>query len=79
MDVKSDIRVSKYGVNIQAVDLIMDKLMESFEDADIFLVDEIGKMELYSEKIKQRGDSKVFTLNTKNQDEVFNEITSALI
>ncbi|MFO7866601.1 MAG: NTPase [Candidatus Aminicenantes bacterium] len=53
VDVKSDKKVSKYGVDMEAIGRIMDKWMESFEDAGIFMVDEIGKMELYSEKFKR--------------------------
>lgn len=53
VDIKSGEKVSKYGVDVKAVDRIMDKVMESFRDADIFMVDEIGKMELFSEKFKR--------------------------
>lgn len=45
-------KVSKYGVNISDIDKIVDKFLESFDDADICLIDEISKMEYFSEKFK---------------------------
>jgi len=53
VDIQSKIRVSKYYVDVPAVNRIMNKFFEEFEKADMFMVDEIGKMELYSEKFKQ--------------------------
>jgi len=53
VDIQSEKRVSKYYVDVQVVDKIMNEFMGSYEQADIFMVDEIGKMELYSEKFKE--------------------------
>jgi nucleoside-triphosphatase len=53
VDIQSKKRVSKYYVDVQAVNRILNKFLEGYEKADIFIVDEIGKMELYSEKFKE--------------------------
>lgn len=52
VDIKSGMRVSKYQVDVEAVDRILDKLNSNLSDAEIIMIDEIGKMELYSEKFK---------------------------
>jgi len=52
VDIKSEIRVSKYFVNLDGIEKILDKFMESFEEADLFVVDEIGKMELLSGRFR---------------------------
>jgi len=44
--------VSKYGVNVKGIDAIVNEFEKSFSDANIVIIDEIGKMELYSEKFK---------------------------
>lgn len=41
-------KVSKYHVNVDAIDLITKLAEKNFENAEIILIDEIGKMELYS-------------------------------
>lgn len=41
-------KVSKYCVNIDAIDFITRIAEKNFEDAEIILIDEIGKMEMYS-------------------------------
>ncbi|MBD3414086.1 MAG: NTPase [Candidatus Aminicenantes bacterium] len=53
VDIQSPHRVSKYHVDIKAIDRIMDEFIRNSETADILMVDEIGKMELYSDKFKQ--------------------------
>jgi nucleoside-triphosphatase len=53
VDIKSKIRVSKYYVDVRAVNRIMSQFIKGYENSDIFIVDEIGKMELYSEKFKK--------------------------
>lgn len=53
VDVQSQNRVSKYYVAVEAIDRIMNKLEKSFEEAEVFIIDEIGKMELYSERFKK--------------------------
>ena len=59
VDIKSKFRVSKYGINVIGIDRIVDKFLENFEKAEIIILDEIGKMEFFSEKFKKMLD-KVF-------------------
>jgi len=53
VDIKTNPRVGKYGVNIEGIDNIVDLFLESFETTDYIFWDEIGKMELYSTKFKK--------------------------
>ena len=53
VDVKSSKRVSKYQVDVDAIDRILNKLEDGLNEADIIFVDEIGKMELYSQRFKE--------------------------
>jgi nucleoside-triphosphatase len=47
-------RVGKYRVDVSAFEKIgVQALKKALEDADVILIDEIGKMELYSEKFKE--------------------------
>lgn len=43
-------RVSKYGVNVAGIDFIVGEFEKSFYDANVIILDEIGKMELFSKK-----------------------------
>lgn len=52
VDIKSGKRVSKYQVDVEAIDRILDKLTSNLSDAEIIMIDEIGKMELYSHRFK---------------------------
>jgi nucleoside-triphosphatase len=52
VDIKSGHKVSKYQVDAEAVDRILDKLHSNLTDAKIIMIDEISKMELYSQKFK---------------------------
>jgi len=45
--------VSRYKVNVEGIDRIMDKFLESYEDSDYVVIDEIGSMEFFSEKFKK--------------------------
>jgi nucleoside-triphosphatase len=50
---KSGPRVGKYRVNINVIDeLIIDSIKEAIKDKDIVVIDEIGKMEMFSENFK---------------------------
>ena len=42
--------VSKYGIDVVAIDSIVNSILSSEQDVDIFIVDEIGKMECCSKK-----------------------------
>ncbi len=52
VDIKSGKMVSKYQVDVKAIDMILDKLHSSHNKAEIIMIDEIGKMELYSHRFK---------------------------
>jgi len=45
--------VSRYRVNIDGIDAIMDKFLESFGDSEYVIIDEIGMMEYYSRKFRE--------------------------
>lgn len=49
---ESDIRVGKYGVEVTGLESILDDLPELAPE-DIFYLDEIGQMQLYSEKFRK--------------------------
>jgi len=52
MDIKNRYRVGKYGVNIEDLENVAVKSVEEGLDRDIIVIDEIGKMELFSEKFR---------------------------
>ncbi|MFH1679769.1 MAG: nucleoside-triphosphatase [Candidatus Eisenbacteria bacterium] len=43
-------RVGRYGVDIEALDAVVDRALRIDPDAGIYLIDEIGKMECLSER-----------------------------
>jgi nucleoside-triphosphatase len=45
--------VSKYGVDVKALDSIAAETEKSLDSADVIIIDEIGKMELCSERFRQ--------------------------
>lgn len=55
-------RISKYGVDIAKIDAMVEKTLDLNQDGDIYLVDEIGKMECLSQRfiaaVKMLLDSK---------------------
>lgn len=51
--IKSKFKVSKYGVDVPAIERVLEKFEASFKAADIIVLDEIGKMEYCSEKFKK--------------------------
>jgi len=48
----SSLRVSKYGVSVELFDRVAVPALESALGADVAIVDEIGKMELFSERFR---------------------------
>jgi nucleoside-triphosphatase len=48
VDIRGGPRVSKYGVDLAAVDAVADTLLAPRPDVVVYLVDEIGKMECLS-------------------------------
>ena len=54
VDFKGPHRVSKYGVSIENLEAIgLKAIADAIQDADIIVIDEIGKMELFSDKLRQ--------------------------
>ncbi len=52
VDIPSETRVSKYGVSIELFERVAVPALEAALKADVALVDEIGKMELFSDRFK---------------------------
>lgn len=51
--IRSPHRVSKYGVDINALDTVgVSALMAAWRQCELVVIDEIGKMELFSDKFK---------------------------
>lgn len=43
-------RVSKYGVDVSAIDRLADSALAPADEVDLYLIDEIGKMECFSDR-----------------------------
>lgn len=52
VDFKTNFKVSRYFVDISNLDNLLPKI-EKFNDDELLFIDEIGQMELFSEKFKQ--------------------------
>ena len=53
IDIKSKFKVSKYGVDTNSFDeLAVSAINSAIENCDVVVIDEIGKMELFSEKFQ---------------------------
>jgi len=50
VDIKSKYRVSKYGVDIESFDREAVPVLDPGASVDLFVIDEIGKMECFSER-----------------------------
>ncbi|HEU5251221.1 MAG TPA: NTPase [Thermoanaerobaculia bacterium] len=50
VSIRSEHRVSRYGVDIAALDAIVEEALAPSSRADVFLVDEIGRMECFSRR-----------------------------
>ncbi|MCX7975324.1 MAG: NTPase [Candidatus Aminicenantes bacterium] len=54
VNLSSPYRVSRYGVDIESLERIgVEAILKAINSKEIIVIDEIGKMELYSEKFKQ--------------------------
>ncbi len=53
LNIKHGPSVSKYKVNVEGIDYIMDKFLENYESSEYVIIDEIGMMEFYSKKFRE--------------------------
>jgi nucleoside-triphosphatase THEP1 len=53
LNLKRGPSVSKYRVNVDGIEAIMDKFSESYESSEYVIIDEIGMMEFYSKKFRE--------------------------
>ena len=54
VDIRSPYRVSKYGVDIDSLDRVgVSALRQAAEECDLIVIDEIGKMELFSANFRE--------------------------
>jgi nucleoside-triphosphatase len=81
-EIDSKARVGKYGVDVEALDAVgVTAIRSATEDADIIVVDEVGKMEMESpafvEAIKDALDSEkpvILTLHKKSRNPLLQDI-----
>jgi nucleoside-triphosphatase len=54
VDIKGSPRVSKYGVDLEALDTFVSEILEKdiHQNKSVFIIDEIGAMEIFSEKFR---------------------------
>lgn len=65
INIESPYKVSKYGVNIKDLEEIgVKSILDSLEKNKITVIDEVAKMELFSEKFKK---AVLTALNSKNK------------
>ena len=58
IDIKSPYRVSKYGVNLEGLEKVgVESIWRALEKNKIIVIDEIGKMELFSPRFKEAVNS----------------------
>jgi nucleoside-triphosphatase len=53
LNIKRGPGVSRYKVNVEGIDTIMDKFLESYPDSEYVVIDEIGMMEFFSRKFRE--------------------------
>jgi nucleoside-triphosphatase len=53
LNIKRGPSVSKYRVNVEGIDTIMDRFLGSYENSEYVIIDEIGMMEFYSKKFRE--------------------------
>lgn len=80
VDVVSDVRVSRYGVDVEALDSFIVRLPEP-AGSELLYIDEVGQMELFSEDFKQLVEKYlelpnnfIGTLTTVYEDEFTKEL-----
>ena len=58
IDIKSPYRVSKYGVNLEGLEKVgVESIWRALKKNKIIVIDEIGKMELFSPRFKEAVNS----------------------
>jgi nucleoside-triphosphatase len=50
VDIRSPHRLGRYGVDVAALDRVVDSALRLSDTVDLYLIDEIGKMECFSER-----------------------------
>lgn len=53
VNIRSGPGVSRYRVNVEGIDTIMDEFLRSYKNSDYVIIDEIGMMEFYSRKFRE--------------------------
>lgn len=82
VDIESKVRVGRYGVDMEALDQVgVAAIRRATEEADIVVVDEVGKMEMESdtfvEAVKDALDSEkpvILTLHKKSRNPLLQDI-----
>jgi nucleoside-triphosphatase len=49
-NIRSRHRVGKYGVDVEALDRVIDAALQPDDQTDLYLIDEIGRMECFSQR-----------------------------
>lgn len=82
-DIESPFKVSKYGVDVEALENVaVDALIKATRDNELIVIDEIGKMELCSELFKLsvgkalESDKKVLATIKEAEDPFIEELRS---
>jgi len=81
VDAKSPVRVGRYGVLLESIDEFAERI-ESYRDADLIIIDEIGPMELKSRRFVEAvegivdRDGLLFTIHLKSQHPLLRRIRS---
>ncbi len=53
LNIKHGPSVSRYKVNVEGIDSIMDKFLENYESSEYVIIDEIRMIEFYSKKFRE--------------------------
>ncbi len=78
---KSPVKVGKYGVAIESIDGFAERI-KSYVDADLVILDEVGPMELKSDRFVRavewlmERDNLLFTIHLKSQHPLLRRIRS---
>lgn len=57
VNIKTEPHVGRYGVNVKGIDTIVDLFLRSLPESKKVFIDEIGKMESFSQKFKAMCDT----------------------